>query len=63
MASYTKLMTLILALQYIKRGQIGFEDNVLTVLIELKGITILISFKECTKEPTFKKAKNKITLW
>ena len=62
MASYTKLMTLIVALQYIKRGQIGFEDNVLTVLIELKGIKILIG-KGCTKEPTFKKAENKITLW
>ncbi|KFZ10494.1 hypothetical protein V502_08091 [Pseudogymnoascus sp. VKM F-4520 (FW-2644)] len=62
MASCTKLMTSIAALQCVERGQIQLDDDVSTVLTELKDIQILTGFKEGTKEPTFKPAKNKITL-
>lgn len=62
MASCTKLMTSIAALQCVERGQIQLDDDVSTVLTELKDIQILTGFKEGTKEPTFKPTKNKITL-
>ena len=62
MASCTKFMTSISALQCVERGQIGLDDDVSTVLTELKDIQILTGFKEGTEEPTFKKAENKITV-
>jgi len=62
MASCTKLMTSISALQCVERGQIGLDDDVSTVLTELKDIQILTGFKEGTEEPIFKKAENKITI-
>lgn len=62
MASCTKLMTSIAALQCVERGQIQLDDDVSTVLTELKDIQIITGFKEGTKEPTFVPAKNKITL-
>lgn len=62
MASCTKLMTSIAALQCVERGQIKLDDDVSTVLTELKDIQILTGFKKGTKEPMFKLAKNKITL-
>ncbi|KFY99116.1 hypothetical protein V498_01012 [Pseudogymnoascus sp. VKM F-4517 (FW-2822)] len=62
MASCTKLMTSIAALQCVERGQIQLDHDVSTVLTELKDIQILTGFKKGTKEPTFKLAKNKITL-
>ncbi|KFY27340.1 hypothetical protein V493_03548 [Pseudogymnoascus sp. VKM F-4281 (FW-2241)] len=62
MASCTKLMTSIAALQCVERGQIKLDDDVSKVLTELKDIQILTGFKKGTKEPMFKLAKNKITL-
>lgn len=62
MASCTKLMTSIAALQCVERGQIGLDDDVSTVLVELKDIQILTGFDEATGEPIFKAAENKITL-
>jgi CubicO group peptidase (beta-lactamase class C family) len=55
-------MTSIAALQCVERGQIGLDDDVSTILTELKDIQILSGFKEGTEEPTFKKAENKITV-
>lgn len=62
MASCTKLMTTIAAMQCVERGEIKLDDDVSTVLTELKDIQILTGFNEETNEPTFTPAKNKITL-
>ncbi|OBT52450.1 hypothetical protein VE04_06919 [Pseudogymnoascus sp. 24MN13] len=62
MASCTKLITSISALQCVKRGQIKLDDDVSTVLVEFRDIQILTGFEEGTEEPTFKTAENKITL-
>lgn len=62
MASCTKLMTSIAALQCVERGQIGLDDDVSSVLVELKDIQILTGFNEETGEPTFKTAEKKLTL-
>ncbi len=62
MASCTKLMTSIAALQCVERGQIGLDDDVSTVLPEFKDIQILTGFKEGTGEAVLKRAENKVTL-
>ncbi|OBT81053.1 beta-lactamase, partial [Pseudogymnoascus sp. 03VT05] len=62
LASCTKLMTAIAAMQCVERGEIQLDDDVSTVLTELKNIQILTGFNEETNEPTFTPAKNKITL-
>jgi CubicO group peptidase (beta-lactamase class C family) len=62
MASCTKLMTSIAALQCVERGQIGLDDDVSHILTELKGVKILTGFKEGTEEPEFKVATNEITV-
>ncbi|OBT51869.1 hypothetical protein VE04_08000, partial [Pseudogymnoascus sp. 24MN13] len=62
LASCTKLMTTIAAMQCVERGEIKLDDDVSTILTELKGIQILTGFKEETNEPLLTIAKNKITL-
>jgi CubicO group peptidase (beta-lactamase class C family) len=61
-ASCTKLMTSIAALQCVERGQIGLDDDVSSVLTELKDLKILTGFEEGSDKPILKKAENKITL-
>lgn len=62
LASCTKLMTSIAALQCVERGQVGLDDDLGEVLSELKDCDIITGFKEGTEEPILKKAENKITL-
>lgn len=62
MASCTKLMTTIAALQCVERGQIDLDDDVGEAVPELKNPDIITGFKEGTEEPILKKAENKITL-
>lgn len=62
LASCTKLMTTIAAMQCVERGEIGLDDDVSTVLTEFKDIQILTGFNEETNEPILTPAKNKITL-
>lgn len=62
MASCTKLITSISAMQCVERGQIGLDDDLSTILPELKDIEIITDFEEGSKKPVFKKAENKITL-
>lgn len=63
LASCTKLLTSIAALQTVEKGLIGLDDDVSTVLTELKDIQLITGFKEDgTDEPIFKKPENKITL-
>jgi len=60
-ASMTKLMTSISAMQCVERGLIGLDDDVSNVLHELKGAEILEGFDD-ENRPILRKAKNKITL-
>ena len=60
LASCTKLMTSIAALQCVERGQIVLDDDVSAVLTELKDIQILTGLND--EGPIFKKAETKITL-
>lgn len=62
MASCTKLMTSISALQCVERGLIGLDDDVSVVLVELKDVKILQGFEDETGIPILKNPKNKITL-
>jgi CubicO group peptidase (beta-lactamase class C family) len=62
MASCTKLMTTIAALQCVERGQIALDDAVSSVLPELKDPEILTGFKEGGEELSYEKAKTDITL-
>jgi len=62
LASCTKLMTSIAALQCVDRGQIGLDDDVSTILNELKDLQIVSGFEEGTDIPISKKAEKKITL-
>jgi CubicO group peptidase (beta-lactamase class C family) len=62
MASCTKFMTSIAALQCVERGQVGLDDDLSAILLELRDIEILTGFMEGTEEPILKKAEKKITL-
>jgi CubicO group peptidase (beta-lactamase class C family) len=60
-ASMTKLMTSIAAMQTVERGLIGLDDDVSNILHEWKDAQILDSFNE-SGEPVLHKAQNRITL-
>jgi CubicO group peptidase (beta-lactamase class C family) len=61
MASCTKLMTSIAAMQCVERGQITLDEAVSHVLPELKNLDILTGFTEAG-EPMYKKSTRAITL-
>lgn len=60
-ASCTKLMTSIAALQCVERGMITLEDDVAEILPELARLGILTGSDE-KGEPVIVKRKNVITL-
>jgi len=60
MASCTKLMASIAALQCVERGQITLDEDLSNILTEFKDIEILTNFDG--EKPVLKKAENKITL-
>jgi CubicO group peptidase (beta-lactamase class C family) len=62
MASCTKLITAISALQCVERGQFTLDESVTRLLPELKGMQIQTGVENGTGTPVFAKAKNKITL-
>lgn len=62
MASCTKLMTTIAALQCVERKQVRLDDPVASILPELKEPDIITGFKDGSGEPTYEKAKTAITL-
>lgn len=62
MASCTKLLTSIAGLQCVERGYIALDDDVSSVLTELKNVEMLTGFEEETGKPILRKAVNKITL-
>ncbi|OKL63686.1 hypothetical protein UA08_01032 [Talaromyces atroroseus] len=61
-ASNTKLMTAISALQCVERGLLSLDDDVSNILEEWKAPEILVGFEDDTGKPIVQKAKNKITL-
>jgi CubicO group peptidase (beta-lactamase class C family) len=62
LASCTKLMTSIAALQCVERRQIGLDDDVAPILTELKELQILTGFEEGTETPILIPVYEKITL-
>lgn len=60
-ASMTKLMTSVAAMQCVERGLVGLDGDVSGILHEWRDVEILDGFDECGK-PLLHKAKNKITL-
>lgn len=61
LASCTKLMTSIAALQCVERGLINLDEDVSPILTELKDVKILSGFEQ-NGTPSLKPASNKITL-
>lgn len=61
LASLTKLMTTIAALQCVERGQIALDDEVASILPELKDVDIITGFSD-SGELICEKAKTAITL-
>jgi CubicO group peptidase (beta-lactamase class C family) len=61
MASCTKLLTSIAALQCVERGQIALDVDLAPVIPEFKDIEVLTGFTDAG-EPVLKRAENKITL-
>jgi CubicO group peptidase (beta-lactamase class C family) len=61
-ASCTKLMTTIAALQCVERGLLELDSDISSILVEYKNIDILTGFDESTGKPVLKRAENYITL-
>jgi CubicO group peptidase (beta-lactamase class C family) len=59
LASQTKLLTAIAALQVVDQGLIGLDDDVSPHLPELAQVPIMTAFND---GPVFEKRKNPITL-
>ena len=62
LASCTKLMTTVAALQCVERGQFGLDDDVTPILYELKGRNILSRFEEGSGKPILIPNTNAMTL-
>lgn len=62
LASCTKLMTTVAALQCIERGLITLDEDVTRVLPELKNVEIITGFDQRTQTPVFVRRKNRLTL-
>lgn len=61
-ASCTKLITSIAALQCVERGQLNLDDDVSPILHELTAPDILGGFDEQTGEPILRRAQKHTTL-
>lgn len=61
-ASCTKLMTTVAALQCVERGLITLDEDVTRVLPELGKVDILTGLDQRTKRPIFVKRRNQLTL-
>jgi CubicO group peptidase (beta-lactamase class C family) len=62
LASSTKLMTSIAALQCVERGLFKLDEDVTRLLPEFKDVEILRGFEEGTEKPILVKATKTITL-
>lgn len=61
-ASCTKLMTTVAAMQCVERGLLSLDSDITDVLPEFKGIQILKGFDESTGKPILVDSKKTITL-
>ena len=61
-ASCTKLMTSIAAMQCVERGLVTLDTDVAEILPELADQGILTGFDEASGEPILNKRQNTITL-
>ena len=61
-ASCTKLMTSIAAMQCIERNLVTLDTDVAEILPELAAQGILVGFDEATGEPVINKRQNVISL-
>jgi CubicO group peptidase (beta-lactamase class C family) len=61
-ASCTKLITTIAALQRVERGHVGLDDDLAGLLPELAELEILAGMDPTTGKPILKKRETKITL-
>lgn len=61
-ASMTKLMTSLAAMQVVEKGLIGLDDDLGTLIPDLRDKEILTAFDEATNTSTYQKSHNKITL-
>ena len=62
LASCTKLMTTVAAMQCVERGLFTLDEDIVRLLPELKDIEILVFFDKVTKAPVLKKNNIKITM-
>ncbi len=61
-ASCTKLMTSIAAMQCVERGLVTLDTDVAEILPELAAQGVLTGFDEATGEPIINKRQNTMTL-
>ncbi|KAI1373876.1 putative D-aminoacylase, partial [Hypoxylon crocopeplum] len=61
-ASCTKLMTAIAALQCVEKGLLSLDEDISTVLPEWKEREVLLGFDEATGSPLLEKVEGKISL-
>ena len=62
LASCTKLLTTVLALQCVERGKLDLHADVGAIVPELSGKDILTGFDEASGKPQLRKATETITL-
>jgi CubicO group peptidase (beta-lactamase class C family) len=62
LASCTKFMTTIAAMQCVEKGLLSLDGDVTDVLPELKGREILMGFEEGSQKPILVENTKKITL-
>lgn len=61
MASMTKLMTTVAAMQIVEQGLIGLDDDLVATIPGLRD-DILTDWDEASQTPSFKKAERKMTM-
>jgi len=62
MASMTKLVTSVAAMQVVEKGLVGLDDDLGAVVPELGNREIITAFDEETQTATYDKKTNPITL-
>jgi CubicO group peptidase (beta-lactamase class C family) len=62
LASCTKIMTVVAVMQCVEKSLLNLDDDVATILPELKGREILKGFEEGTGKPILVPSTKRITL-
>lgn len=61
-ASATKLLTTIMALQCVERGEVSLDDTLETLLPEVAGLNVITGFDQDTGSPIERPPKTPVTL-